>query len=93
MDYDAAYRMARRDKKLLLIYFDPHPPVHTAASAQGVAKDAIDRALVGDENRDRLGDYVFARLPTDATYERDKSNIVFWIIRVRRFARRRRNCR
>jgi hypothetical protein len=74
-DYDEAYKMAKRDRKLLLIYFDPHPPAYTVGSESRTTDDPIDRTLAGIENRDHLGDYVFARLRTDVTVEDRKTTI------------------
>jgi hypothetical protein len=71
-DYYEAYRIAQRDKKLLLIYFDPHPPIRTTEMATGITDDAIDRTLAATEDRERLADYVFARLPLDVTIAEDK---------------------
>jgi hypothetical protein len=71
-DYYDAYRVALRDKKLLLIYFDPHPPVRTTGMATGTTDDAIDRTLAATADRERLADYVFARLPLDVAIAEDK---------------------
>jgi hypothetical protein len=74
-DYDEAYKMARRDRKLLLIYFDPHPPAYTVGTDIRATNDPIDRTLAGIENRDRLAEYVFARLRMDVTVEDNKTTI------------------
>jgi hypothetical protein len=71
-DYSEAYKIATRDRKLLVLYFDPHPPVHTAAIEISVTKDAVDRVLTEMENREHLDDFVFARLPMDVTVEDGK---------------------
>jgi hypothetical protein len=67
-DYDAAYARAKRDRKLLLVYFDPHSAIHTAGHTSGLADDSVDRQLAVSRNRDLLGEYVFARLSMDVTY-------------------------
>src|SRR5262249_32917471 len=67
-DYDTAYARAKRDRKLLLVYFDPHSAIHTAGRISGLADDSVDRQLAVSRNRDLLGDYVFARLSMDVTY-------------------------
>jgi hypothetical protein len=74
-DYNEAYKMAKRDRKLLLIYFDPHPPAYTVGSEIRTTADPIDQTLARIENRDRLDDYVFARLRTDVTVE-DKNTTI-----------------
>ena len=67
-NYDEAYAKAKRENKLLLVYFDPHSAVHTAGLKSGLADDSIDPQLVGSRNRELIGDYVFARLSLDVTY-------------------------
>jgi hypothetical protein len=67
-DYDVAYARAKRDRKLLLVYFDPHSAIHTAGRTSGMADDSVDRQLAVSRNRDLLGEYVFARLSMDVTY-------------------------
>jgi hypothetical protein len=74
-DYDEAYKMAKQDRKLLLIYFDPHPPIYTVGSEVGVTEDPVDRTLAKIEGRDRLTDYVFARLRMDVTVVDNKKTI------------------
>lgn len=72
--YDEAYKLAKKDRKLLLIYFDPHPPVRTVGNEIGVTADPVDLKLVGVESREKLEDYVFARLTMDVTVmDGDKS--------------------
>jgi hypothetical protein len=68
-DYATAYKLAKKDRKLLVLYFDPHPPVRIAASEVGETTDPVDKVLTEMQNRDHLDDFVFARLTMDVTAE------------------------
>ncbi len=68
-DYPTAYKLAKQDRKLLVLYFDPHPPVRTASSEVGETTDPVDRVLTQMQNRDHIDDFVFARLTMDVTAE------------------------
>src|SRR5690242_21949501 len=69
IDYATAYKRAKQERKLLVLYFDPHPQVRTAGAEVGETTDPVDRVLTQMQNRDHIDDFVFARLPMDVTAE------------------------
>ncbi len=74
-DYDAAYRLARKEKKLLFIYFREAPAARTVSDGEQ-APDPVEATVTDPDMQSRLDDFVFARLPMDATSSAEEKPVV-----------------